>query len=100
MGNRYKINFFIWIFYRAGNRFRNFIFRKRLGKKKRTAEFIFFIMSIFGYFESKVYINTGETGKFDHFVAKFLLNRWRVAETGIDKGQIFCWSKTRILLKK
>ncbi|MDD2753008.1 MAG: DUF4238 domain-containing protein [Candidatus Portnoybacteria bacterium] len=100
MGNKNKINFFVWIFYRAGVRFRNFVFRKRLGRRKWSAKIIFSIMSFFGFFEEKVYLNTGETGIFDHYVPKLLLKRWRIAETGTDKGGIFCWSKSKNLIEK
>jgi len=95
MCNKNKINLFIWIFYRAGIKFRNFVFRNRLGKKRWSAKIIFSVMSFFGYFEEKVYLNTGETGTFDHYVPRLLLNRWRIAETGTNKGKIFCWSKSK-----
>ena len=98
--NSNKINFFIWFFYKAGNKFRNFVFRKRLGRKEWSAKLIFSIMSFFGYFESRVYLNTGETGIFDHYVPRLLLKRWRVAETGTDKGNIFCWSKSKNSIEK
>lgn len=57
-------------------------------------------MSFFSYFESKVYLNTSETGKFDHYVPRLLLKRWRVAETGTDKGSIFCWSRSKNTIEK
>lgn len=100
MSNKNKINFFIWIFYRAGGKFRNFVFRKRLGKERWSAKFIFFIMTIFEFFESRVYLNTGEVGKFDHYVPKLLLNRWRIAESGTNKGHIFCWLKSKNSIEK
>lgn len=89
-----KVNFILWAFYRAGQRFRNFVFRKRLGRKKWSAKLIFFIMSFFEFFESRVYLNTGEVGKFDHYVPRLLLHRWRIAESGSDKGMIFRWTKS------
>jgi len=97
---RNKINFIIWFFYKTGGKFRNFVFRKRLGRKKWSAKIIFFVMSVFAYFESRVYINTGETGKFDHYVPKLLLRRWRMAESGPDKGHIQCWSKNNNTIEK
>jgi len=100
MGNKYKINFLVWIFYRAGSKFRNFVFRKRLGKKRWSAKIIFFIMSFFELFEQRVYINSGETGKFDHYVPRLLLNRWRIAEAGTDKGNIFFWSRSKNSIEK
>lgn len=100
MDNKYKINFFLWIFYRAAAKFRNFVFRKRLGRKKWSAKLIFSIMKFFGFFESKVYLNTGEIGIFDHYVPKLLLNRWRIAESGTDKGNIFQWSKNKNSIEK
>lgn len=99
MGNK-NINFFIWVGYCAATKFRNFVFRKRLGRYKWSAKLIFLIMSILGFFESRVYLNTGETGIFDHYVPRFLLNRWRVAETGTDKGSIFQWSKSKNSVEK
>jgi hypothetical protein len=95
-----KINFITWFFYKAGNKFRNFVFRKRLGKKRWSAKLIIFIMGFFDFFQARVYINTGETNKFDHYVPRLLLNRWRINESGTDKGQIFCWSKNKKTIKK
>lgn len=95
-----NINFIIWFFYKAGNKFRNFIFRKRLGRKRWSAKLIIFIMGFFDFFQARVYLNTGEINKFDHYVPRLLLNRWRVAESGTDKGQIFCWSKSKSTIEK
>jgi len=95
-----NINFIIWFFYKAGNKFRNFIFRKRLGRKRWSAKLIFFVMGFFDFFQARVYLNTGEINKFDHYVPRLLLNRWRIAESGTDKGQIFCWSKNKSTIKK
>lgn len=98
--SKHKVNFLIWFFYKAGNKFRNFVFRKRLGRRVWTAKLIFSIMGFFGYFESKVYLNTGETGIFDHYVPKLLLKRWRIAEDGTNKGKIFTWSKKKNLIEE
>ncbi len=95
-----KINFFIWFFYKAGNKFRNFIFKKRLGRKRWSAKLIIFIMRFFDFFQARVYLNTGEINKFDHYVPRLLLNRWRIAESGTNKGQIFCWSKNKSTIEK
>ena len=57
-------------------------------------------MSILGFFESRVYLNTGEVGKFDHYVPRLLLSRWRIAETGTDKGNIFRWLKSKNSIEK
>ncbi len=57
-------------------------------------------INFFAYFESRVHLNTGETGIFDHYVPRLLLKRWRVAETGTDKGNIFCWSKSKNSIEK
>ncbi len=100
MSNKHKINFILWIFYKAAQKFRNFVFRKRLGRKKWSARLIFSIMSFLGFFESRVYLNTGEIGIFDHYVPRLLLNRWRIAETGTDKGNIFRWSKSKNSVEK
>jgi len=79
------------IFHWIGRKFQNFVFRKRLGRKKWSAELIFIIMRVFGLFE--IYTNTGEIGGIDHYVPKLLLRRWRISESGMDKDKIFCWSK-------
>lgn len=55
-------------------------------------------MSVLDLFE--VYINTGETNIFDHYVPRLLLNRWRVAEQGPDKGQIFRWFRSTKVISK
>ncbi|MBI3685641.1 DUF4238 domain-containing protein [Candidatus Azambacteria bacterium] len=57
-------------------------------------------MSFLGFFESRVYLNTGEIGIFDHYVPRLLLNRWRIAENGTDKGKIFRWSKSKNSIEK
>lgn len=57
-------------------------------------------MSILGSFESRVYLNTGEIERFDHYVPRLLLNRWRIAETETDKGNIFQWSKSKNSVEK
>jgi hypothetical protein len=95
MSNKYKINFFLWIGYRTATKFRNFVFRKRLGRKRWSAKLIFSIMNFFSFFESRVYLNTNETGVFDHYIPMLLLNRWRIAETGTNKGKIFQYSKSK-----
>ena len=95
-----NINFFLWIGYRAATKFRNFVFRKRLGRKRWSAKLIFSIMGFFGFFESRVYLNTGEIGIFDHYVPRLLLNRWRIAETGTDKGNVFHWLKSKNSIEK
>lgn len=99
MSNK-NINFFLWIGYRAAAKFRNFVFRKRLGKNRWSARIIFSIMSFLGFFESRVYLNTGEMGRFDHYIPRLLLSRWRIAETGTDKGNIFHWSKSKNSIEK
>lgn len=98
--NKNKISIVVWFFYKTGNKFRNFVFRKRLGRKRWSAKLIFFTMGFFDFFETRVYLNTGEINKFDHYVPRLLLNRWRVSETGTDKGQIFCWSKSKKTIEK
>lgn len=100
MSNKYKINFFLWIGYRTAAKFRNFVFRKRLGRKRWSAKLIFSIMSFFSFFESRVYLNTNETGVFDHYVPKLLLSRWRIAEIGTDKGKLFQYSKSKNSINK
>ncbi|MDA3840567.1 MAG: DUF4238 domain-containing protein [Patescibacteria group bacterium] len=95
-----KTNFLIWFFYKTGNKFRNLVFRKRLGRKRWSAKLIIFIMSFFDFFQTRVYLNTGEVNKFDHYVPRLLLNRWRIAESGTDKGQLYCWSKNKAMIEK
>ena len=86
------------IFHWLGREFQNFVFRKRLGRKRWSVKLIIRIMKIFSLFEA--YSNTGEVGRFDHYVPQFLLNKWRIAESGTDKGKIFYWSKTTNLIEK
>lgn len=86
------------LFNKIGRKFRNFIFKHRLGKKAWSARLIMFIMSIFDWFE--IYTNSGDIGRFDHYVPKLLLNKWRIAESGTDKGLIFSWSKITNKIEK
>ncbi len=79
------------IFTRLGRKFQNFVFRKRLGKTRLGAYLIITVMGFFDLFET--YSNTGEVGRFDHYVPAFMLRRWRVADTGTDRGNLFRWSK-------
>lgn len=95
-----KVNFILWALYRAGQKFRNFVFRRRLGRNKWSAKLIFFVMSFFGFFEERVYLNSCEVGRFDHYVPRLLLRRWRIAESGADKGMIFHWSNKSGLIEK
>lgn len=83
---------------KLNRRFRNYIFRNRLGRKRWSAQLIFFVMSILDFFE--VYTNTEETNIFDHYVPRLLLNRWRIAEQGTDKGQIFRWYRSTETISK
>lgn len=75
----------------------NFVFKHRLGKHKWSARLIFFLLSITGRFE--MYVNTQKTGENHHYVPRFLLNRFRISESGIDKGQIwqFSYSKRTVV---
>ncbi|MEN6511780.1 MAG: DUF4238 domain-containing protein [Chloroherpetonaceae bacterium] len=86
------------LFSNIGRKIRNFVFRHRLGKKVWSAKLIIFIMDIFDRFE--IYTNTGNVGRFDHYVPKLLLSKWRIAESGTDKGLIFGWSKIDNKIKK
>lgn len=81
-----------------GNKFRNYVFRNRLGKNIWTARLIGFVMSILD--KNQIYINTGDVDNFDHYVPKLLLNRWRISETGTNKGKIFFWSKAKRIIDK
>jgi hypothetical protein len=47
-------------------------------------------MSFFDRFET--YKNTGEVGRFDHYVPQFLLNNWAI-NGGPDNKKIWYWSK-------
>ncbi len=79
------------VFGLIGRKFLNLVFKKRWGKKEWSARTIFFIMNFFDRFE--VYINTKQTGRFDHYIPQFLLRQWKISESGPDKGRIFSWSK-------
>ena len=48
-------------------------------------------MSALELFE--IYTNTEEVNIFDHYVPRFLLKYWKVAEQGVDKGQIYRWHR-------
>lgn len=80
-----------------GKKFMNYVFRNRLGKTIPTTRLIIFIMKILD--RNQVYINTGDVDNFDHYVPQLLLNRWRISETGKNKGKIFSWSKTKKVIE-
>lgn len=63
-----------------GRKFRNYIFRNRLGGSVLSARIIFFLMGLFDRFE--VYSNTKEVGRFDHYVPQFLLKNFKIGITG------------------
>lgn len=66
-----------------GKKFRNYVFKKRLDRKKWSTKLIIFVMGILD--KNQIYINDGDVGNFDHYVPTFLLNRWRVSEHGEKK---------------
>lgn len=76
------------IFSLIGRKFRNFVFRKRLGRRKWSAKLIFLIMGFFDKFE--IYSNTGKVGNFDHYVPKLLL---RYFKTSKQSNSLYCYSK-------
>ena len=75
---------------KIGRKFQNFVFRHRLGKTDRAAKFLFRIMDIFDRFE--VYVNSGETGGFDHYVPQFVLKNWMISGGDYNK-RVWVWSK-------
>lgn len=83
---------------KVGHKFRNFVFKKRLGKKEWSAKIIFYVMGMFDRFE--VYSNTKDVGRFDHYVPQFLLKNWKTPDSGKNNPKIFLWSKGSNLLSK
>ena len=75
---------------KAGRKILNFAFRNRLGRSRTSARLIFLILSVTGRFET--YTNTEKTGDDHHYVPQLLLRRFRVAEQGADKGQVWRFS--------
>lgn len=65
-------------------------FKYRLGKSRWSAKALFFLMGLFDNFGE--YSNTNETGRAHHYVPQFILRRFRIAETGTDKGQVWEFS--------
>jgi len=79
------------IFSIIGRKFRNFVFRKRLGRRKWSAKLIFLIMGFFDKFE--IYSNTGQVGNFDHYVPKLLLRYFKASNHGNNSKSSYCWSR-------
>lgn len=48
----------------------------------------------------EVYSNSGEVDNYDHYIPKLLLRRWRVTESGVDKGSVYTWKKLTTTIKK
>jgi len=76
---------------KIGSKFRNFVFRKRLGKTHQEAKIIISAMWFLDKFQ--IYSNSGDVNNNDHYVPRLLLNRWRISEDGTKKGKTFFWSK-------
>lgn len=75
---------------KIGRKILNLAFRYRWGKKRWSAKTLYFLLNITGRFET--YSNTEKVGDDHHYVPQFLLRRFRVAEKGADKGQIWRFS--------
>ncbi len=73
-------------------------FKYRLGKQDWSAKILFYIMGLFDNFGE--YSNTKEIGKAHHYVPQFILRRFRIAETGSDKGQTWEFSFNEPDIKK
>ena len=73
-------------------------FRYRLGKNPWSARALF---SLMGLFENYVeYVNTSEAGKDHHFVPQLILRRFRIADSGVDKGQTWEFNFQNRKIKK
>lgn len=75
---------------RLGRKITLLAFRYRLGKKRWSARILFRIMGLFDRFG--VYENTNETEKEHHYVPQLILRRFRIADSGTDKGQTWRFS--------
>ncbi|MEK7641422.1 MAG: DUF4238 domain-containing protein [Patescibacteria group bacterium] len=65
-------------------------FKYRLGKSRWSAKTLFFLMGLFENFGE--YVNTNETDKEHHYVPQLILRRFRIADSGTDKGQAWEFS--------
>jgi len=64
-----------------------FCIKKRLGRTNFSLKVIYFITSVLGRFE--VHKNTNDFSKRGHYIPKFLLRRFRILESGPQKGMIY-----------
>ena len=83
---------------KIGRKFQNFVFTHRLGRRPLSARIIFFVMAIFDRFYE--YSNTGQVNNFDHYVPKFILQRFRIGNSGIKKGKIFKYDSEASTIKE
>jgi len=65
-------------------------FKYRLGKHKWSAKILFFIMGLFENYDE--YVNTNEKDRDHHYVPQLILRRFRIADSGTDKGQTWEFS--------
>lgn len=81
---------------KIGRKILNTAFKHRLGRSRWSAKCIYFVLSLTGRFET--YTNTEKIGDEHHYVPQFLLRRFRIAEQGADKGQVwrFTFSNPKI----
>ena len=83
---------------RTGRKILKLAFKHHLGKRRWSARVLFFILDSFGKFET--YLNTNNTNEEHHYVPQLILRRFRVAEVGTDKGQIWQFSFATNLIEK
>jgi len=76
------------------------VLRKRIGKNKWSAHLIFGLLSILDLLEF-LYINTQDTGNYDHYIPKFLLRRFRISEKGAHSNSLFTYTlKSKLVERK
>lgn len=83
---------------KIGRRILTFVFKHRLGRHRWSAKFLFWFISQFDRFET--YVNTEDVGNNDHYVPKFLLRNFRIAESGTDKGKVWEFSFKENAIKR
>lgn len=75
---------------KVGRKITILAFKYRLGKRHWSARTLFFIMGLFENYGE--YVNTNETDKEHHYVPQLILRRFRIADSGTDKGQTWEFS--------
>ena len=72
---------------KIGRKILKISFRYRLGKRPFTAKALFWLTDFLCQFEQ--YKNTHTNDEEHHYVPQLILRRFRISETGTDKGQIW-----------